>query len=86
MKILDNPDGMKELIRCYYNGYGTEKNRQAVKELLKKAQENGWDFSGEDFSKSDGWETLKTVGKVAGTIAFGGLVGLGTILASKNKK
>lgn len=54
-----------ELIRCYYNGYGTEKNRQAVKELLKIAQENGWDFSGEDFSKSDGWETLKTVGKVA---------------------
>lgn len=86
MKILDNPDGMKELIRCYYNGYGTEKNRQAVKDLLKKAQENGWDFSGEDFSKSDGWETLKTVGKVAGTIAFGGLAVLGEILGSNNKK
>lgn len=86
MKILGDYNGMKELIRCYYNGYGTEKNRQAVKELLKIAQENGWDFSGEDFSKSDGWETLKTVRKVAGTIAFGGLVGLGAILASKNKK
>lgn len=86
MKILGDYNGIRELIRCYYNGYGTEKNRQAVKDLLKKAQENGWDFSGEDFSKSDGWEILKTVGKVAGTIAFGGLVGLGAILASKNKK
>lgn len=83
MKILDNPYGIMELIRCYYNGYGTEKNRQAVKDLLKKAQENGWDFSGEDFSKSDGWETLKTVGKVVGTTIA---VGLGTILAFKNKK
>lgn len=46
MKILDNPNGMRGLIRCYYNGYGTEKNRQAVKEQLKIAQENGWDFSG----------------------------------------
>lgn len=82
MKILGDYNGMRELIRCYYNGYGTEKNRQTVKELLKIAQEKGWDFSGEDFSKSDGWETLKTVGKVAGTIA----VGLGTILAFKNKK
>lgn len=85
MKILGDYNGMRELIRCYYNGYGTEKNRQAVKELLKKAQENGWDFSGEDFSKSDGWETLKTVGKVAG-IAFGGLAVLGEILGSNNKK
>lgn len=86
MKILDNPDGMRELIRCYYNGYGTEKNRQAVKDLLKKAQENGWDFSGEDFSKSDGWEILKTVGKVAETIVFGGPSVFSTILAFKNKK
>lgn len=85
MKILGDYNGIRELIRCYYNGYGTEKNRQAVKDLLKIAQEKGWDFSGEDFSKSDGWETLKTVGKVAG-IVFGGLVGLGTFLASKNKK
>ena len=83
---LDNPYGMRELIRCYYNGYGTEKNRQAVKELLKTAQEYGWDFSGEDFSKSDGWETLKTVGKVSGAIALGGLALLGGILGSKNKK
>ena len=83
---LGDYNGMRELIRCYYNGYGTEKNRQAVKDLLKKAQKNGWDFSGEDFSKSDGWEILKTVGKVVGTIVFGRLVGLGTILAFKNKK
>lgn len=83
MKILGDYNGIMELIRCYYNGYGTEKNRQAVKELLKIAQENGWDFSGEDFSKSDGWETLKTVGKVVGTTIA---VGLGTILAFKNKK
>ena len=53
---------------------------------IKKAQENGWDFSGEDFSKSDGWEILKTVGKVAETIAFGGPSVLSTILAFKNKK